>query len=150
MSGVSFVWLEITEKCRLQCVHCYAESGPAGSHGVMEPADWIRVIDETAELGVGMVQFIGGEPTLHPALPQLLAHALAAGLKVEGVLELGACDAGVVGVVLATRGAAGVFVLLGRAAPARGGDRHSRVACADPGEHRRGGTAGGAGASRCD
>ncbi|HEY3514514.1 MAG TPA: hypothetical protein VGL36_35370 [Kribbella sp.] len=32
------------------------------------------------ELGV---QFIGGEPTLHPASPELLRRALAAGLEVE-------------------------------------------------------------------
>lgn len=83
MSGVSFVWLEITGKCQLQCVHCYAESGPTGSHGVLEPADWVRVIDEAVGLGVGMVQFIGGEPTLHPALPLLLGHALDAGMEVE-------------------------------------------------------------------
>ena len=30
-----------------------------------------------------MVQFIGGEPTLHPDLPALVGHALAAGLEVE-------------------------------------------------------------------
>jgi len=83
MADVSFVWLEITGKCQLQCVHCYAESGPGGTHGVMETVDWIRVIEEAADLGVGMVQFIGGEPTLHPALPQLLEHALAQGLEVE-------------------------------------------------------------------
>jgi len=29
------------------------------------------------------VQFIGGEPTLHPALPRLIGHALAGGLEVE-------------------------------------------------------------------
>lgn len=83
MSDVSFVWLEITGKCQLQCVHCYADSGPSGSHRVMETADWSRVIDEAAGLSVGMVQFIGGEPTLHPALPQLLEHALLRGLEVE-------------------------------------------------------------------
>ncbi|MFI5736094.1 radical SAM protein [Kribbella sp. NPDC051587] len=83
MSEVSFVWLEITGKCQLQCVHCYAESGPGGSHGVMETGDWIRVIDEVAGLGVSMVQFIGGEPTLHPALPVLLEHALRVGVEVE-------------------------------------------------------------------
>jgi MoaA/NifB/PqqE/SkfB family radical SAM enzyme len=49
----------------------------------MTSADWRRVIDEAAGVGVGMVQFIGGEPTLYPDLPELLDHALAAGLEVE-------------------------------------------------------------------
>lgn len=84
MSGrVSFMWLEITGRCQLECRHCYAESGPSGTHGSMTTADWARVIDEAAELGVGMVQFIGGEPTLHPGLPELVDHALEAGLEVE-------------------------------------------------------------------
>ncbi len=30
-----------------------------------------------------MIQFIGGEPTLHPALPELMDHALDSGLEVE-------------------------------------------------------------------
>lgn len=82
-SALSFVWLEITGKCQLSCRHCYADSGPRGTHGVMTRGDWKRAIDEAADLGVDMVQFIGGEPTLHPELPALVDHALAAGLQVE-------------------------------------------------------------------
>src|SRR5687767_12144819 len=78
-----FLWLEITGRCQLQCVHCYAESGPAGDHGSMTTADWKRVIDQAAGLGAGHVQFIGGEPTQHPALPKLIEHAAAAGLVIE-------------------------------------------------------------------
>jgi MoaA/NifB/PqqE/SkfB family radical SAM enzyme len=83
VSDVSFIWLEVTGRCQLECQHCYAASGPSGTHGSMTSADWRRVIDEAAGLGVGMVQFIGGEPTLHPDLPELLDHALAGGLAVE-------------------------------------------------------------------
>ncbi len=83
MQGVRFVWLEITGRCQLECVHCYAESGPEGTHGSMTTADWRRVIDQAARLGVGTVQFIGGEPTLHPDLPGLVDHAGAAGVGVE-------------------------------------------------------------------
>ncbi|MPZ65154.1 MAG: hypothetical protein GEU83_06435 [Pseudonocardiaceae bacterium] len=53
---VSFLWLEITGECQLACEHCYADSGPAGSHGSMTGADWMRVIDEAAELGVSDVK----------------------------------------------------------------------------------------------
>lgn len=80
---VSFVWLEITGKCQLECTHCYADSGPTGSHGSMSAADWCRVISQAAEAGVAMVHFIGGEPTLHPDLPALVEHALTIGLEVE-------------------------------------------------------------------
>lgn len=83
MRDLGFVWLEITGKCQLTCHHCYAESGPKGSDGMMSLADWRRVIDEVAQLGGRMVQFIGGEPTLHRGLPDLVRYALGRGLAVE-------------------------------------------------------------------
>jgi MoaA/NifB/PqqE/SkfB family radical SAM enzyme len=78
-----FVWLEITGRCQLACEHCYAGSGPTGTHGRMTTEDWLRVVDEAAGLGVPMVQFIGGEPTLHPDLPVFVERALAHGVEVE-------------------------------------------------------------------
>jgi len=48
----------------------------------MTTEDWVRVIDQAATLGVKMVQFIGGEPTLGPRLPRLVRYALGKGLKV--------------------------------------------------------------------
>lgn len=78
-----FLWLEVTGRCQLRCRHCYADSGPAGDHGSMTTADWRRVLDEAVELGAGDVQLIGGEPTLHPDLPEVVRHALGRGLAVE-------------------------------------------------------------------
>jgi MoaA/NifB/PqqE/SkfB family radical SAM enzyme len=49
----------------------------------MTDADWRRVIDQAASVGVGAVQFIGGEPTLHPGLAGLIDHTRAAGIQVE-------------------------------------------------------------------
>lgn len=80
---VSFLWLEVTGKCQLECVHCYAESGPGGSHSSLGVDAWREVISQGAELGVQMVQFIGGEPTLHPALSELIEHATTLELEVE-------------------------------------------------------------------
>ncbi|HEY3958297.1 MAG TPA: radical SAM/SPASM domain-containing protein [Streptosporangiaceae bacterium] len=78
-----FLWLEITGKCPLQCSHCYAESGPVGTHGPMTAGDWRSVIGQAAAVGVCTVQFIGGEPTLHPQFADLLRHAIDSGLAVE-------------------------------------------------------------------
>jgi MoaA/NifB/PqqE/SkfB family radical SAM enzyme len=49
----------------------------------MTAQDWKHVIDQAAELGISMVQLIGGEPTTHPDFADLLSHAIAAGLAVE-------------------------------------------------------------------
>ena len=78
----SFLELEITGFCQLRCVHCYADSGPHGGRGTMITTGWEQVIDQAAAIGVEMVQFIGGEPTLDPDLPRLIRHALGNGLKV--------------------------------------------------------------------
>ncbi|MGW7248799.1 radical SAM/SPASM domain-containing protein [Streptomyces decoyicus] len=83
MINPQFAWLEITGFCNLSCRHCYAGSSPQGDHGNMTAGDWRRVIDELAALGVGDVQFIGGEPTLHPELPELIRHAIRRRMRVE-------------------------------------------------------------------
>ncbi|MGA5509364.1 radical SAM protein [Streptomyces umbrinus] len=75
--------LEIIGKCQARCTHCLASSGPNGTPGTMTGADWRRVIDQAADCGVKIVQFIGGEPTLHEDLPALVEHAVARGLAVE-------------------------------------------------------------------
>jgi MoaA/NifB/PqqE/SkfB family radical SAM enzyme len=77
------LWLELTGKCQLACVHCYADSGPDQGHGRMTGVDWMRVVDDAQALGVGMVQFIGGEPTMHPQFSAILRHAIGAGIAVE-------------------------------------------------------------------
>ncbi|MCU1645863.1 MAG: radical protein [Nocardia sp.] len=81
--GASFLWLELTGLCQLSCTHCYADSGPTKTHGTMTTNDWLSVIDDAAVIGVGAIQFIGGEPTLHPALPELIRHASSLGIATE-------------------------------------------------------------------
>lgn len=79
----AFLWLDITRRCQQTCPsHCYNASGPEGTHGAMTTADWLRVIREARDAGVAQVTFIGGEPTLHPDLPELVEAALRAGLGV--------------------------------------------------------------------
>jgi MoaA/NifB/PqqE/SkfB family radical SAM enzyme len=80
LNELRFLWLEITAKCNLVCTHCYAESGPElDVYGNMKYGDWTRVIDEAAILGCRSVQYIGGEPTLHPRLDDLVDHAKGQG-----------------------------------------------------------------------
>src|SRR6266851_4169798 len=73
---LDFLWLELTSVCNLECVHCYAESGPYVRKGDdLSPERYAELIIEAAALGCEKVQFIGGEPTLHPALPRLIELA---------------------------------------------------------------------------
>lgn len=77
------IWAELTSKCQLECVHCYAQSGPLGSHGKMTARNWMDLIDEAKALGAAMVQFIGGEPTMHPQFNAILRHAVESGIGIE-------------------------------------------------------------------
>ena len=77
------LWIELTGMCQLSCLHCYAGSGPEGTHGTMTPEDWEAALTQAAELGTRLVCFIGGEPTLSPALPRLVRHALSTGMHAE-------------------------------------------------------------------
>ncbi|MFE2870945.1 radical SAM/SPASM domain-containing protein [Embleya sp. NPDC059259] len=82
-TGTPLLWLDLTRKCQLRCTHCYNASGPEGNHGSMTREEWISALDQAAAYGVRNVQFIGGEPTLHPDFPDLVDHALTIGLHVE-------------------------------------------------------------------
>ena len=78
--GLTFLWLELTSRCNLRCVHCYAESEPhPRSPDVLSQRDYERIIDSAARLGCRQIQFIGGEPTLVPSLPYLVEHASQSG-----------------------------------------------------------------------
>jgi MoaA/NifB/PqqE/SkfB family radical SAM enzyme len=77
------LWAELTNKCQLECVMCYARSGPHGSHGAMSADDWMSLVEQAAAAKINMMQFMGGEPTMHPCFTQIMSRALAAGLDVE-------------------------------------------------------------------
>ena len=73
---LDFLWLEITAQCNLSCVHCYADSGPSRPlHGSLGLDDWRDALRQAADLDCKKVQFIGGEPTLHPGLATLIDFA---------------------------------------------------------------------------
>ena len=82
LTGLSFLWLEITRRCNLTCEHCYLSSGPSLplTEG-MQFGDWCRVLDDARAAGCRRVQFIGGEPTVHPDLSRLLEHTARAGFR---------------------------------------------------------------------
>jgi len=74
--SVQFLWLELTNLCNLQCVHCYAESSPyRAGDDLLSADDYHGILSTASELGCRQVQFIGGEPTLNRHLPDFIAHA---------------------------------------------------------------------------
>lgn len=78
--------LALTFKCQNDCVHCYA----GGPHETAElsTVQWKEVIDRLHEIGVFILTFTGGEPTLREDLPELLLHAQSRG-AVTGLITNG-------------------------------------------------------------
>lgn len=75
------VW-NITRTCNLRCVHCYADSHAERYPGELTWEQCCQVIDDLAAYKVNALLLSGGEPLLHPQLPQLLRRATEKGLKV--------------------------------------------------------------------
>ncbi len=80
-------FLYITHRCNLRCLYC---NFPFLRTAELNTDQWIRVIDQLADLGCRRVTLIGGEPLLRPDLPDLLRHArrrgLACVLSTNGIL----------------------------------------------------------------
>ncbi len=79
-SALNFLWLEITAKCNLECMHCYSNSSPRETlRGRLQTDNWLAILQEAATVGCRQLQFIGGEPTLHPELKEMIAFARSQG-----------------------------------------------------------------------
>ncbi len=65
--------LAITYRCNNDCAHCY--NARARNYPELSTAEWKQVIDKAWALGIPHIIFTGGEATLRPDLPELIAHA---------------------------------------------------------------------------
>ncbi|WP_049622798.1 pyrroloquinoline quinone biosynthesis protein PqqE [Frateuria defendens] len=74
------ILLELTHRCPLACPYCSNPLRLVGMRQELATEDWLRVLDQAAELGILQVHFSGGEPSLRKDLPQLIAHARERGL----------------------------------------------------------------------
>jgi radical SAM protein with 4Fe4S-binding SPASM domain len=74
------VW-NLTRRCNLACIHCYARADDAATDPELTPEEGRALIDDLAGFGVPVLLFSGGEPLLHPELPALARHAADRGLR---------------------------------------------------------------------
>ncbi|MGC9520660.1 MAG: radical SAM protein [Anaerolineae bacterium] len=71
----------LTYACNNACPHCYNEQ-ERFAMASLTTRDWMRVFDRILDIGIPHVILTGGEPTLHPALAQLVRYADGLGLIV--------------------------------------------------------------------
>lgn len=71
---------ELTHRCPLQCPYCSNPLELERRSAELATADWVRVLQDAAELGVLQLHLSGGEPALRPDLEELVKAARQAGL----------------------------------------------------------------------
>ena len=78
--------MALTFRCQNDCIHCYA-GGPQQTPE-LTTEQWKTVIDKLSNIGVFILTFTGGEPTLRDDLPELLLYAQNKGM-VTGLISNG-------------------------------------------------------------
>ena len=74
------VW-NITQRCNLKCVHCYAHAKNVVLDNELSLSEGKVLIDDLAEFGVPVMLFSGGEPLVRKDLPELAAYAVKKGMR---------------------------------------------------------------------
>ena len=74
------VW-NVTRKCNLRCIHCYASAENVKYPGELTTEQALSVIDDLAGFGAPVVLFSGGEPLLRGDLFTLAEHASKKGIR---------------------------------------------------------------------
>ncbi len=65
--------LALTYRCNNNCTHCY--NARPRQHPELSTGQWKHILDNLWQIGIPHIVFTGGEPTLRPDLPELIAHA---------------------------------------------------------------------------
>lgn len=87
------LYVYVTDTCNCACIHCWIYAGPAKGGGqgghFIAPAALEAAIVEAQPLGLTALKWTGGEPTIHPDFPALLAiqkkHALQGRMETNGL-----------------------------------------------------------------
>lgn len=74
------VW-NMTRRCNLKCVHCYAQAVDERGKDEIDTAKAKEIIDDLAAYGAPVMLFSGGEPLVREDLPELAAHATQKGMR---------------------------------------------------------------------
>jgi 12,18-didecarboxysiroheme deacetylase len=74
------VW-NVTRRCNLKCVHCYAHATEEAVSDELTTAEGKALIDDLAAFGVPVLLFSGGEPLVRKDLPELAEYAVQKGMR---------------------------------------------------------------------
>ena len=74
------VW-NITRRCNLKCVHCYAHAKNIAFDNELTTDEGKKLIDDLAAFGVPVLLFSGGEPLMRKDMTELAGYAVKKGMR---------------------------------------------------------------------
>jgi 12,18-didecarboxysiroheme deacetylase len=74
------VW-NITRRCNLNCVHCYAQAEDREFPDELTTEEGKELLDDLANFGTPVILFSGGEPLVRRDLPELAEYAVSKGMR---------------------------------------------------------------------
>ncbi|WP_320009093.1 12,18-didecarboxysiroheme deacetylase [Maridesulfovibrio sp.] len=74
------VW-NMTRRCNLKCVHCYAQAVDPNGQDEISTAKAKEIIDDLAAFGAPVMLFSGGEPLVRQDLVELASYATSKGMR---------------------------------------------------------------------
>jgi len=77
--------LEITRRCNLKCVHCYADADDCHFDDELSFAQFSQVLEDGRELGIRELSLTGGEVFLHPDFLKIIDTGLEKNFHVRFV-----------------------------------------------------------------
>ena len=78
---ISFLNLEITERCNYNCRHCFNAEGVQVPRAELSFAEIRNLLDECFDCGIYNVVLTGGEPTIHPDFPEIVRYIRQKGMR---------------------------------------------------------------------
>ena len=86
--GPAWSFIVLTRQCNQYCSHCYVWDNKVPH---MSTETHKAVIDKLCDLGVPIVSYFGGEPTLHPNIVDFIRYAKSSGRGVYLSSDITAC-----------------------------------------------------------
>jgi len=91
---------EVTHRCPLHCVYCSNPLQMQAAKSELTTAEWLRVFEQSARLGILHLHLTGGEPLARPDLQALIAGAHGFGLYTNLITSgIGLSEARLAGLV---------------------------------------------------
>ncbi len=81
---IAELYFYLTADCNLNCRHCWIEPrhlAASASSSCLDPALFVKIIDQAVPLGLNRVKFTGGEPLFHPRIEDLIDVVKKRGLR---------------------------------------------------------------------